>query len=151
MTSFLLPSLLICCLIRCLCLSSLSSLNSLGSPAVFCSLLGNLIYRSRDFLIHLIFQILNLFAGILGLAVVFVFMVIYYRFCGVVADLALLVNTVLVLGTALCCALNGPEATAFLSIIFCMIALPGSCRLSRFMSRITLVLLYDSYHFITVR
>ena len=41
----------------------------------------------------------GLFAGILGLAVVFVFMVIYYRFCGVVADLALLVNTVLVLGT----------------------------------------------------
>ncbi|MBR6470950.1 MAG: protein translocase subunit SecD [Victivallales bacterium] len=41
----------------------------------------------------------GLFAGLLGLAVVFVFMVIYYRFCGVVADLALLVNTVLVLGT----------------------------------------------------
>ena len=41
----------------------------------------------------------GLFAGLLGLAVVFVFMVIYYHFCGVVADLALLVNTVLVLGT----------------------------------------------------
>ncbi|MBP5300688.1 MAG: protein translocase subunit SecD [Victivallales bacterium] len=41
----------------------------------------------------------GLFAGILGLVVVFIFMVIYYRFCGVVADLALAVNTILVLGT----------------------------------------------------
>ena len=41
----------------------------------------------------------GLFAGLLGLAVVFVFLVIYYRFCGFVADLALLVNTILVLGT----------------------------------------------------
>ncbi len=38
-------------------------------------------------------------AGIVGLAVVFVFMIFYYRFCGLVADIALAVNTVLVLGS----------------------------------------------------
>ncbi len=41
----------------------------------------------------------GLFAGLFGLAIVLVFMIAYYRFCGVVADVALLVNTVLVLGT----------------------------------------------------
>lgn len=41
----------------------------------------------------------GLFAGILGLVIVLLFMLCYYRFCGLVADIALLVNTVLVLGT----------------------------------------------------
>ncbi len=41
----------------------------------------------------------GLFAGILGLIIVLAFMLAYYRFCGLVADIALLVNTVLVLGT----------------------------------------------------
>ncbi|MCQ2403094.1 MAG: protein translocase subunit SecD [Lentisphaeria bacterium] len=39
------------------------------------------------------------YAGIVALLVVLVFMAIYYRFCGIVADIALLVNTVLVFGT----------------------------------------------------
>ncbi len=41
----------------------------------------------------------GLFAGILSLIVVIIFMICYYRFCGLVADIALVVNTVLVLGT----------------------------------------------------
>lgn len=41
----------------------------------------------------------GLFAGILGLAIVLLFMLCYYRFCGFVADVALVVNTILVLGT----------------------------------------------------
>lgn len=41
----------------------------------------------------------GLFAGLFGLAIVLIFMVAYYRFCGLVADVALLVNTLLVLGT----------------------------------------------------
>ena len=55
--------------------------------------------RVKVRLIQRLFIPPSLLAGLLGLAVVFVFMVIYYRFCGVVADLALAVNTVLVLGT----------------------------------------------------
>lgn len=47
-------------------------------------------------------------AGIIGLVVVIVFMLWYYHFCGFVADLALLVNTILVLGTM---ALTGATIT----------------------------------------
>ncbi len=47
-------------------------------------------------------------AGIIGLVVVVLFMLWYYHFCGFVADLALLVNTVLVLGTM---ALTGATIT----------------------------------------
>lgn len=47
-------------------------------------------------------------AGIFGLIVVILFMLWYYHFCGLVADIALLVNTVLVLGTM---ALTGATIT----------------------------------------
>ena len=38
-------------------------------------------------------------AGVIGLALVILFMLFYYRFCGLVADIALMVNVLLVLGT----------------------------------------------------
>ncbi|MCQ2396488.1 MAG: protein translocase subunit SecD [Lentisphaeria bacterium] len=41
----------------------------------------------------------GLFAGVLGLVIVLLFMLAYYRFCGFIADVALIVNTILVLGT----------------------------------------------------
>ncbi|MBO7741834.1 MAG: protein translocase subunit SecD [Victivallales bacterium] len=47
-------------------------------------------------------------AGLLGLAIVFIFMLCYYRFCGLVANIALIVNSILVLGTM---ALTGATIT----------------------------------------
>ena len=41
----------------------------------------------------------GLLAGLVGTIVVLLFMVFYYRFCGLVADIALIVNIILVLGT----------------------------------------------------
>ena len=50
----------------------------------------------------------GVWAAIIGLAIVFLFMIWYYHFCGFVADIALIVNTVLILGTM---ALTGATIT----------------------------------------